>query len=187
MKPIIQSLLLSSLALTPFAGAAEFSHIQTDNSTVGFVYKQMGVPVEGRLKKFDAQFSFDPANLSAAKAIFDMNLSSIDAGGQEANDEISKKAWFDTQAFPQAKFVSTEIKALGGNRYEVHGKINIKGRTQDISGNFTYSPQGSTAVFDGTFTLNRSDFAIGEGVWADSGIVANEVLIQFHLLAEAGK
>ena len=187
MKQNISSLLLASLALCSYAQAVEFNHIQANNSTVGFAYKQMGVPVAGSLKKFDAQFSFDPANLPLAKAVFDMHLDSIDAGAQEANDEISKKAWFDIQTFPQAKFVSTGIKALGGNRYEVSGKMTIKGRTKDIAANFTFNPQSNVAVFDGSFMLNRADFAIGEGAWADFGIVADEILIQFHLLADAGK
>jgi len=42
-------------------------------------------------------------------------------------------------------------------------------------------------AFDDTFTLQRATFAIGEGAWTGFGIVANEILIQFHLLANAGK
>lgn len=118
-------LLLGSLALTPYVQATEFDRIQAGSSTVGFIYKQMGVPVEGRLKKFEAQFYFDPAKLAVTKAMFDMNMASIDVGTQEANDEVTKKDWFDIQAFPQAKFVSNDIKALGGNRYEVNGKVTI--------------------------------------------------------------
>jgi hypothetical protein len=45
----------------------------------------------------------------------------------------------------------------------------------------------NTAIFDGIFTLNRADFVLGEVAWADFRIVANEILIQFHLLADAGK
>jgi polyisoprenoid-binding protein YceI len=187
MKQNSLALILGSLAIPPMAQALEFNHIQTDNSTIAFVYKQMGVPIEGVLKKFDAQFNFDPAKLPTAKAVFAMHLTSIDAGTQEANDEIAQKVWFDTQDFPQAKFVSSTIQALGDNRYQVTGQLSIKGRTKDVSGNFSYSGQHNIAVFDGTFTLNRADFAIGEGAWANFGIVANEILIKFHLLADAGK
>ncbi|MGD0960177.1 MAG: YceI family protein [Methylomonas sp.] len=186
MKQTFPPLLLVSLALTPFAQAEEFSRILVDSSSVEFVYKQMGAPVAGRLKKFAAQFSFDPDKPASAKAVFDMNMASIDAGNQEANDEISKQAWFDTQAFPQAHFISTQIKALGGNRYQVSGKMTIKGRTKEIAADFTYSRQNNAGVFDGGFTLNRSDFAIGDGAWADFDVVANEVVIRFHLLADAG-
>ena len=187
MKQTILALLLGNLALISDVYAIEFNHIVADSSTVGFVYQQMGVPMQGSLKKFDAQLIFDPAKLSAAKAVFDINVSSMDAGSQEANDELSKKEWFDTQAFPQAKFVSTEIKALGGNRYEVSGKMTIKGRAKDITANFTFAPQNNIAIFDGNFSVNRADFAIGTGEWADVGVIANEIQIKFHFVAEAGK
>ncbi len=187
MKQTILALLLGNLALIPDVYAIEFNHILVDSSSVGFVYQQMGVPMQGSLKKFNAQFSFDPAKLLAAKAVFDINLASLDAGSQEANYEVTKKQWFDTPSFPQAKFVSTEIKVLGGNRYEVSGKMTIKGRSKDIKANFTFTPQNNTAIFDGNLSLNRADFAIGEGAWSDVGVIANEIQIKFHFLADAGK
>ncbi|QWF71216.1 YceI family protein [Methylomonas paludis] len=183
MKIHMLPLLLTGLALSPLAEASEFNRILTDRSTVSFVYKQMGVPMAGRLQKFAAQLSFDPDQLSTAKAVFDMDLTSIDAGSDEANAEISNKDWFNTPTFSQAKFVSTDIKTLAGNRYEVRGKMTIKGKTQNVTANFTCTTQHNTAVFDGRFTLNRADFAIGEGAWADFDVIANEVLIQFHFLA----
>lgn len=187
MKLELAIALLSCFTFSSFAQAIEFHVIQTSDSKLGFVYKQMGVAMQGRLKKFDAEFSFDPEKLATAKVILDINLSSLDAGSEEANDEISKKAWFDTQNFPQAKFVSNEIKALGGDRFQVNGNISLKGRTQSISTQFSYRLQNNTALFDGVFNLNRADFAIGDGAWADVSVIANEVLIPFHLLAKTAK
>lgn len=179
--------LLAGLALLTSAHAAEYTAIDTGKSSLNFVYKQMGVPVDGRFRKFAAHISFDPARPAAARASIDLDLASIDAGSAEANEEVAGKAWFNTKAFPQARFVSTAVKALGGNRYEVSGRMTIKGRSQDIAAPFTFTPQGSGAVFDGTFVLKRADFAIGEGVWADFGTVANEIQIKFRFLASAGK
>lgn len=184
-NPVLVSLL--GLALVPFAHAAEFNAVQADKSTLTFVYKQMGVPMDGRFKTFAARIAFDPARPAAATAVLDVDLAGIDAGSPEANDEVAGKAWFNTKAFPQARFVSTGVKALGGNRYEVSGKMTIKGRTQDVSAPFSFTPQGNGAAFDGIFVLKRADFAIGEGAWADFGTVANEIQIKFHFLASAGK
>lgn len=186
MKKTIATLALG-LAFTPFVQAAEFNQIQTDKSTLGFVYKQMGVPVDGSFKKFSAQLKFDPARISAAKATLDIDIASIDTGSDEGNDEVASKAWFNTKAFPQAKFESSGFKALGGNKYEVSGKMQIKGRTQTVTAPFTINQQGNQAVVDGSFVLKRADFAIGEGSWSDFGTVANEVQIKFHFLASAGK
>ncbi|MEN9689461.1 MAG: hypothetical protein RI998_1458, partial [Pseudomonadota bacterium] len=43
-------------------------------SEIVFVSKQMGVPVEGRFKKFDAQIAFDPAKAAAGKIAFTVDM-----------------------------------------------------------------------------------------------------------------
>lgn len=187
MKYKLFALWMSALSLAPLAQAVEYTAIQPDKSSLSFVYKQMGVPVDGSFKKFVVQLSVDPARLATAKAVFDLDLASIDAGSQEANDEVAGKAWFNTRAFPRARFESTAFKALGGNRYEVSGKMTIKGRTQPVSAVFTLNLQANSALVDGAFVLKRADYAIGEGSWSDFGIVANEIQIKFHFLAHAGK
>ncbi|HEY9210905.1 MAG TPA: YceI family protein [Methylotenera sp.] len=183
----IMAIVATVLAFSPLAQAAEFNHIQADKSTLVFVYKQMGVPVDGSFNKFAAQLSFDPAKLNTAKAALDLDVTSIDTGSDEGNDEVATKAWFNSKAFPRAKFESTSFKALGGNRYEVTGKMSIKGRTQTVTAPFTLNQQGSNAIVDGAFILKRADFAIGEGSWSDFGTVANEIQIKFHFIATAGK
>lgn len=174
--------LLGTFAATQ-ANAVEYGQFQPERSNIAFVSKQMGVAVDGRFRKFAATLSFDPARPTAASARIDIELASIDAGSKDADDEVVGKQWFNTKAFPTATFVSTGVKALGGDRYEASGKISIKGRTQDAVLTFTVKQDGSSATFDGKLTLKRLDFAIGEGPWADVSTVANEVQIIFRIVA----
>lgn len=182
MRPRFAMLALLALATT--AQAEEFNAVRSDRSSVAFTFKQMGVPVDGRFGKFSAQLKFDPAKPAAGSASVDIDLASIDAGSAEANDEVAGKQWFNTKAFPTARFVSSAIRPLGGNRYEAAGKMTVKGRTQDIVAPFTFVAQGKTGTAAGSFVLKRADYAIGEGVWADFGTVANEIQIKFQLQAE---
>ena len=174
-------------AALPAAYAVEFNQVQPDKSAVTFVYKQMGVAVDGRFRKFSGQLAFDPAKPEAAKAAFDVDLASVDTGAPEGDQEVAGKPWFDTRAFPTARFVSGTVKPLGGNRYEVAGKLTIKGRTQDVVVPATFTAQGNVGVFDGAFTLRRGDFSIGEGSWAKFDIVANDVQVKFRITAGPGK
>lgn len=183
---LLAALLLSLplLAGTAHAAAAtEYSGIQLDKSSLSFVFKQMGVGVEGKFRRFNSQVAFNPAKPEGAKAEIEVDLASIDAGSAEANDEVVGKLWFNTKVYPTAKFVASNVKALGGNRYQVSGKMIIKGRSQELSAPFTLTPQGTQAALDGAFTIKRADFAIGEGMWADFSAVANEIQIKVHLLA----
>ncbi len=165
--------------------ATEFNLVQVDKSSLSFVFKQMNVPVEGVVKSFNSQISFDPAKPTLAKAEMEIPVSSIDAGSDEANDSVVSKLWFNAKVFPVVRFVSTSIKPLGNNRFEVAGKMSIKGRTLDAKTTGTFHPEGSNGVFEGSFSLNRGDYGIGEGSWADFGTVANEVQIKFRLVASA--
>ena len=176
--------LLASTVLPLAAQAIEFNQVLADKSAINFTYSQMGVSMNGKFKKFSSQLSFDPAKLSAAKASLEVDLNSIDAGSSEADDEVGGKQWFNTKAFPTARFESGSFKALGGNRYEVTGKLTIKGKTQAIIAPLTYTAQGNSASFDGSFTIRRGDFSIGEGPWAAFDIVANDILVKFHIQAK---
>ena len=165
--------------------AIEFNQVLTDKSTLSFNYKQMGVPMEGKFRKFAARISFDPAKLNVAQAQLDVALASIDTGFSEADEEVVGKQWFNAKTYPSARFVSTGVKALGGNRFEARGKLTIKGKTLDVLAPFTFKAEGSSGIFDGAFTLKRLDYAIGEGAWSDVSAVANEIQIRFHLVAVA--
>ncbi len=182
MKPLILALTLAAtLPLT--AHAVEYNQVQLDKSAINFAYKQMNVAMDGKFKKFSAQLSFDPAKPAAAKTTIDVDLASIDAGSSDADQEVAGKQWFNTKSFPTAQFVSSSFKALGNNRFEVAGKLTIKGKTQDVVAPVSYSAQGNTGVFDGSFTIRRGDFTIGEGPWAAFDVVANDIQIKFHIQA----
>jgi polyisoprenoid-binding protein YceI len=167
------------------AHAAEFNMLRPEQSRVDFVYKQMNVPMQGHFKHFAGQLRFDPARPLLASASLDIDLASIDTGSSEGDEEVRGKLWFNTPQFPVARFVSTSVKPLGNNRFEVAGRMSIKGRTHDVSTPATFRQQGANGVFEGRFVLKRADYGIGEGMWADFGTVANEVQIKFRLVAVA--
>lgn len=188
--PLILAATLAALPLTPVAisaaqaaPAVSYSTVQATQSRLSFVFKQMNVPVEGKFNRFAAQIDFNPAKPEAGHAAFTVDIASIDAGSAEANGEVVGKNWFNAKVFPQAKFASTAIKALGGNRYQVTGNLTIKGRSRPVTAPFTFTPQGAQGAFDGGFVLKRADFGLGEGEWADFSTVANEIQIKVHLLA----
>jgi polyisoprenoid-binding protein YceI len=185
MKRLALSFALgAALLATAFsANAVEYSQVQADKSAINFAYQQMGVKMDGKFRKFGAQLSFDPARPAAAKASFDVDLASIDAGSDDADQEVAGKQWFNTKAFPVAHFVSSSVKALGGNRYEVAGKLTIKGQTHDVVVPASFTAHGNSGVFDGSFTIRRGDFAIGEGSWAKFDVVANDIAISFRITA----
>lgn len=156
-------------------------NVLLDKSEIRFVSKQMNVPVEGRFKRFTANANFDAANPAQSRAELAIDLNSIDLGNTDAETEVKRKGWFDTAAQPQAKFVSTAVKKLGPDKYEVAGKLTIKGTTQDIVVPVTTKPAGNLTLAEGQFVIKRLDYKIGSGPWADVDVVANDVNVHIKL------
>jgi polyisoprenoid-binding protein YceI len=148
----------------------------------------MGVPVEGRFKKFDAQISFDPAKPATSKIAFTVDVGSATLGAPESDAELPKASWFNTAKFPQATFQSAAVKGLGGGKFEVSGQLNIKGSVQNLVVPVTLTQSGAMTTASGAFTLKRLAFKIGENEWADTSMVADDVQVKFKLsLSGVGK
>ena len=169
------------------AHAQSVNTIDVARSAITFVATQMGVPAEGSFKRFTARVEFDPARLAASQARIEIALDSFDSGVTEVDTEVKRKAWFNTAQFPTATFVSSAVRPAGANRYEATGQMTIKGRTRDVTVPFTVRQGGGAAVFEGAFTLKRLDYGIGEGPWADTETVADEVQIRFKLTGTSRK
>lgn len=186
MRPALTRL-AAIAALLPALAWAEPLAVDLGKSEIAFVSTQMGVPVDGKFKKFAAQVEFDAKKPETAKVRLDVTIASIDAGSDEANGEVVGKNWLNAAKFPQATFVSSAVKGLGSNRYEVTGQMTIKGKTLPVTTPFTVRAQGASQIFEGTFVMKRNEFGIGEGPWADPETVANEIKVRFRLLANPAK
>jgi polyisoprenoid-binding protein YceI len=180
MKRMALPLVLAILALP--AAAAPLA-VDYSKSEIAFASKQMGVPVDGRVRKFAMQLDFDAKKPEAGSVKIELDAATIDAGSDEANVELVKRGWMDAAKFPKVTFASTSVRALAGGRFEVTGKMSIKGITRDITAPFTAKPQGGAQLFEGAFVLKRLEFKIGEGPWSDTETVADEVQIRFKVLA----
>jgi polyisoprenoid-binding protein YceI len=150
-------------------------------SEIAFTSKQMGVPVDGKFKKFDAQVSFDPKKPEAAKISFAIDLASVSLGTAETEAELFKPDWFSTKLFPQASFASTAVKTVGAGKFEVAGKLTIKGVSRDVLVPVVLTQSAGNTAAVGSFTMKRLDFKIGDGDWGDTSLVANDVQVKFKL------
>ena len=150
-------------------------------SELAFTTRQMGVPVDGKFKRFDAQVAFDPKQPETAKIALAIDLASVAIGTAETEAEIAKPDWFNTKLFPQATFQSTTVKPLGAGRFEVSGKLALKGVSRDLVVPVTLAQTGANTTASGTFVIKRLDFRIGDGDWKDTSMVANDVQVKFKL------
>lgn len=159
--------------------------LQPAGSEVAFTTRQMGVPVEGRFGRFSAQVTLDPKKPEAGSVTFAIDTGSARFGSAELDAEVPKPVWLSVAKFPQARFQSTAIKAAGPGRFEVAGKLTIKGIVRELSVPVQLTQAGSGAALvstaSGSFTIKRLAFQVGEGEWTDTSLLADEVQVRFKL------
>jgi polyisoprenoid-binding protein YceI len=178
-RPFIPSLAMLLMASTG-AGAQA---VLIDKSEIRFVSRQMGVNVEGRFRKWKANVDFRPKDLARSKAEIEIDLASIDLASEESETEVRRPRWFDTARFPVATFQSTGMKDLGGDRYEIAGKLTLKGKAQDEKIPFEVKKDAAgNSVATGEFTIKRLAFNVGDGQWADPSVVADDVVVRVRMV-----
>jgi polyisoprenoid-binding protein YceI len=174
-------LAVSAAALATSGAALAQQKLLPAQSEISFAVKQMGVPLDGHFKKFDAQISFDTAKPEAAKIAFTVDTGSASVGAAESDAELPKAVWFNVPKFPQATFQSSGVKSLGGGKYQIAGKLSIKGNARDVDVPVTLTQAGAVTTAVGQFAIKRLGFKIGEGEWADTSMVADDVQVKFKL------
>ena len=173
---------VTALALLAAAPAFAQQKLVPAESSVGFVSRQMGVPVEGHFRKFDGQITFDPAKPEAARIHLAIDTGSATLGVKETDAELPKPAWFNVAKFPQATFDAKTVKSLGGGKYEVAGQLSIKGAAHDVVVPVQLTQSGAKTTAAGQFSLKRLAYKIGENEWADTSMVADDVQVKFKLV-----
>ena len=187
MTTLRSTCLLVLLCTGPGAGwagaQAPAAKLVPGQSEIAFQIRQSGVPVDGRFARFDAQLALDPKAPQTGTVTISIDTASATVGFAESDAELPRAPWFNAPKFPRAVFQSSSIKALGGGRFEVAGKLALKGATQDRVVPVTLTQAGALSTASGEFVVKRLDFKIGENEWADVSLVANDVRVKFKLVS----
>lgn len=124
-----------------------------------------------RFSRFDAQLSFDPANLAAAKVATTIDASSIELeNAPPVCDGIVHGAQFlDTAKYPEITFRTEQVRVKGPNSLEVIGKLTLHGVTRAVvldtkfNGGYAGHPGDDPHArvgFSAHSSLKRSDFGM---------------------------
>lgn len=188
-----RTLFALTLAVALIGAAVPRAHAQpkpaqlvATGSEIAFTTRQMGVPVEGKFGKFTAQIVLDPKKPETGTVAFTIDTGSARFGSAELDAEVPKATWLNVPKFPQASFASSSIKAAGPGKFEVTGKLSIKGAVRDVVVPVQVvqagSPNAMTSTASGSFTIKRLDFKVGEAEWADTSMLANDIQVRFKLV-----
>lgn len=168
-------------AATP-AFAAHWT-VDYGKSRLGFTVDWANEPFSADFRTWKADIDFDPADLAHARADVSVTLASEASDEADFDDGLKGAMGFQVSQFPVARFVATAFTHKSGNDYVAAGKLSLRGVTKDIVLPFTLATDGTHAHMKGTATVIRTDFGVGQGMWAAPSPVAHNVTVTVDLYA----
>jgi polyisoprenoid-binding protein YceI len=178
-----------ALAATPMLGlspAHAADYVQAPGSALTFATKYQGEVFTGRIPSFATRLSFDPKALAVSKLDVTIALPGAATGDAERDSTLRGADFFNVAKFPQAHFVATKFRALGGNRYAADGELTLRGVARPVTLTFTWTP-GAKPVLSGQATVKRLDFGVGGGDWTDTSTLPNDVAVSTKVVFAPAK
>ncbi len=160
-----------------------------EKSSLGFTATQNNAPVEGEFKHFAADIHFDPKNLDASAVTVEVDMKSVASGYAEMAKTLAAPEWFDVAHFPTAVLRTTKIHQMPSPRgesqdYYAEATLTLRGKTVPLEVNFSFeelSPEKAIAV--GKASLLRNAFGVGQGEWAKTDALRDNVMVHFRVVA----
>lgn len=191
---LLTALIASGVALAPMAAspapaqAAQAASatawtVDAGRSRLQFRATAAGAAFTGRIGQWTAAIRFDPRNLAGSSLNVDIDVGSIRTGDAQRDEYLPTADWLNTARHPRARFASSQIRSLGGNRYEAAGTLTIRGVSRPLTLPFTVDISGANATARGSIGLNRNAFGVGQGQWAGEDTVARVVTVSFEVHA----
>lgn len=171
------------LAASPVVAA---DYVQAPGSVLAFAGTYEGEAFTGRFPGFVTRFSFDPAQLANARLDVTIPLATASTGNSDYDGEMRGSSFFNAAKFPQARYTATRFRALGGNNFVADGTLNLRGVSKPVALTFTWTP-GAQPVLSGKASVNRLDFGVGQGDWAETDLVPNTIAVSTKVIFAPAK
>jgi len=183
-RAVLAPLLLLLVALP--AQAATWG-IDPEDSHVYFKYKYGNDPYQGEFTNVEATFEIDPLSPSNCNFSVTIHIGDIGIESPEVLDYLHDYELFDVDQYPTASFKADKCRLTGIDSFESDGTLTIRDQTRPMTFPFELKVEmdGGRIRFrlTSTVTIQRLDFGVGQGYWANTGEIPNDVEITVDVYA----
>lgn len=174
--------IMSGAAFAPIAHAADAANYVSDPaaSRLDFTGVQAGAEFKGTFHKFAGAVDFAPDALAAAHIDVQIDLKSIDTKDNDRDKTMRGPDIFDIAHFPTAHYVTHAITKTAAG-YTATGALTLHGVTKEVPIAFQFTQNAPGAKLEGTASLKRLDFGVGQGDWKSTEWIADAVKVSFSL------
>ena len=173
------------------ATAVKTIAIDKTHSEATFQVRHLVTKVRGRFTDLGGSIAFDEASPEASAVTFTIQAGSIDTGTPDRDAHLRSEDFFHVEQYPAITFVSTAIRARGGNEFDVTGDLTMRGVTKRITLPVSYlgtarDPWGKEKIgFETETTINRKDYGLVWNAALETGgfLVGDDVKISVSIQA----
>lgn len=153
-----------------------------EQSSVTFTATQNNAPIKGKFTQFGGDIQFDPSQLKESKIQVEVDTNSVSMPLKEITDALKTPDWLSTAAFPTATFETVGITKIDDKQFSANGNLSIRDKTFPVTINFTVDEfTTEKAQVKGNTTVKRIRYGVGQGEWANTDEIKNDVIIDFIL------
>jgi polyisoprenoid-binding protein YceI len=122
--------------------------------------------VSGSFKKFSSNVESVKADFSDAKISFTIDANSVNTDNEDRDKHLKGGDFFETEKYPEIKFVSSSLKMINGKTYELKGNLTMHGVTKPVVFQLIFNgvvkdPYGlQRAGFKAKTTVKRTDYGL---------------------------
>ncbi len=125
--------LAGTLALAGPAQAAETFTFDKGHTEIIFAYNHLGNSTQhGTFDDYDGTVVIDEQDPTKSSVDVTIKAASINTGVSALDDHLRSSDFFDVETFPDIRFVSTSVKAIGKSQVEIAGDLTIKDNTRPV-------------------------------------------------------
>jgi len=161
------------------------------HSRIGFSARHaMVTTVRGQFKEFEGEAHIDTSDPAASSVSVTIKTASVDTGVADRDGHLTSADFFDAEANPEIRFVSTDV-SRDGDVWAITGDLTIKDVTRPVTVEFEHTgsardPFGNLRVgFEGGTTINRKDWGLSWNAALETGgvLVSEKIKLEFDVSA----
>lgn len=178
-----------ALLLTAASGHAEETCYRGDAESGALEFRGAveGSGFTGRFEEFTVEYCISDGEPGSGRIRVSVETGSADTENRDRDEELLGDDFFQVEQHPRATWTSESIRRESEGEYVADGELEIRGIGNPQQVRFTLEPDREALRARGRFAMhggavvNRQDFGIGRGEFADPEFVRNRVEVTFDL------
>ena len=179
---VIRACAMATMLLLSGTVAARDWRMEPGQGHLRFEGTAQGEAFQGEFKTFAPRVALEPGKPESVRIEVDVDVASADSRNKERDDALATPEFFGFDKFPKARFRTLSCRAgKSADAYDCEAELTIRDKTRKLRFPFTFKESGGQATLASRIELNRTDYDIGTGEWADAETLAHQVKVTVEL------